>query len=697
MEAVKLLFFCLIFLVAVTAATATVTANTNLCYFAKEGCKAFNTVVYSLSGATTGQHSSSSFLCFNTACYGIKPVLAGVKKISEGLYITRISVKGDAYVQEYKTLNDRNECAVTQTTTYFGDHYRMVYNGEYVGDCNYFGRGDGFDVYCTWNDLYENVPAGTMITAEFDSRWFYGAIGACSYTLTKMPQQYGSFSFDDVAFNGAANFYGRRTGSTSVSVFSINVIQWGGYVTIYYTKQNKVNVSYCALEDGYYTWWSSITPINVEYVSNGQVIGSKSAVSGDAVLFSVPHKMVIKEAFDIEVDYNDKLQGCELISMPLGKAELKVKAKEGDIFIKQFRVIVNGTYEYVTDKYSVDLTQFLGQTVDLQIIPMFDDRLAENRTITITVGDNIITLDSYFYAVTMKAYYLNPLGQLKPTAFNYEINGEIVADKENSVGNIIYTGGAIDNYTLIIPAGIYNFTFKTNVLGFNKEDTKQVELLDNNYYRTLTFIASLTSTEISEYANESALLQVYVVDQNDNDVNNAVVRLYDSNNNLIAEQKTKDGYTVFSGLNIGSSYKVSVYVADLKKAEKTVTVNEQAQAIVIKITLSDSERRDLEEEDGGTETGGIEGGGGGEVAQNILAAVVGNYAFWGFMILCVLSVAAASSAGERIGLIVFVGGLGVLTFVIPLLPTAIFMIVAIVAGILFTWKVMDKIMGNRGD
>jgi len=328
-------------------------------------------------------------------------------------------------------------------------------------------------------------------------------------------------------------------------------------------------------------------------------------------------------------------------------------------------------------------------------MPLFDERLAENKTVTISKGENIVELDNYYYAVQLKAQYKDLLNNIFPIAFSWKIEGVMLPDKETEAGNLIYGGTAYDNYTVIIPAGYYNVTFKSNILGFEKSDTKQVSLLDNNYYKFITFVATLTSTEIEEGNATSAILQVIVQDQYSQKVDNAVIKVYD-NNLLIANQKTVRGVAIIGGLEIGKTYTVEVWFADKKKAEKAVTINDAATTILFTIHISEDEiitttvTPPPPPGDGGGE-------GGEEVAQNILAAVVGNYAFWGFLLLCVLSVAAASSAGERIGLIVFVGGLGVLTFVIPLLPTAIFMIVAIVAGILFTWKVMDKIMGNRGD
>ena len=65
------------------------------------------------------------------------------------------------------------------------------------------------------------------------------------------------------------------------------------------------------------------------------------------------------------------------------------------------------------------------------------------------------------------------------------------------------------------------------------------------------------------------------------------------------------------------------------------------------------------------------------------------------MILISITVLAAANGGERIGLLTFVAGLGVLTFVIPLLPQVIFVVVAVIAFILFGWQAVSKVVEGR--
>ena len=132
------------------------------------------------SYSTQISYTSSTFATANTATddlpYGAKSrTLSWIYNIA-GVQIRQISVDGWHYEMRYRPWNaDRTGCDLNKEdyTRYFSEHYDMQYNSQHVGDCYFYNRDDGFDIYCVWDDsALANVPDGGKIDAVFVNRWY---------------------------------------------------------------------------------------------------------------------------------------------------------------------------------------------------------------------------------------------------------------------------------------------------------------------------------------------------------------------------------------------------------------------------------------------------------------------------------------------------------------------------------------------
>lgn len=366
---------------------------------------------------------------------------------------------------------------------------------------------------------------------------------------------------------------------------------------------------------------------------------------------------------------------------PAKIAYLRVKTANG-IMLEKYKIYVQDyNVEKETTNGVIDLSEFVNQTITLEIKPEFLSSASENITLSVTEGENIVTLSSYFYAVTLRVYYSNLQGYLLPISFNYNFAGDVYPDKTNYRGFMSTGGTAFANITKLLPAGYYNLTVNTTLFGFERSAQKEITLMDNIYYRFYTVKFDLVSSSIEESSALSAMLTVLVENATGKKVDNATVKLFDVNWNKKAEQFTVNGQTTFANLTLYETYYVQVYYKGVKKAEQSVKINYPAEVIKIVVDV------DVAEE---TETGE------GLIEEQAGRAfnIINNPAIWGLVIVIALAIVAAANAGERIGLITFVAALGVFTYIIPLLPQVIFIVVAIIAMILFSWKIAGRFVGG---
>jgi len=700
MKAVKLLFFCLIFLIATASAS-------EFCYY--------NVSVFAVSTNTYTDTATSSP---NT-------VITQVRYFYSPVAITYLELKTDVY-GSYPSLGftlskydpNQNKCVNTgyaATAAGYAGYIQCEYSGSVRKDCGgftmYIYKRSQLEVYiyATYNTNFtgNEVKYHYYITSAWPMDTNYCSVVRYDLQLARSLSSFPSGSLFNTM--GICGYWGTEYRCYNIMCLathsSANTIDaYTRYLVVY--DLPKLNVSYDSVKNlisvdlyakvaGYYRYADKnySFAVNANYVNNIPYNSSYRQID----FYDNGHVKM----------YTFDLNNLECISQAVqAKYMYKLVDKAGNT-IQEYKLIdTDYAVEYTTENGVVNADYLM---TNVTVIPLFEPALSFDYQINTT--DQIITITAenlYVYTVEVVAKFRRPLtNELTPWPFEYNFDGIMLPDKNTTAGNYAYGGTAYGETIFQLPAGEYNVTISSEVcaLGICREDIRQftLSLLDNNYYKKIYVEYNVFGSNLDINDTNKSTLNVIVLDQNGNYVNGLIVKLYDNDSVINTVITAEGGKAKFTGLELNHEYTIKVYYynadtgVEILKATKTIVIRSLENTVYVTVYLSKEEKPDLTPTTPPPPGGGGGGEGGEEVAQNILAAVVGNYAFWGFLLLCVLSVAAASSAGERIGLIVFVGGLGVLTFVIPLLPTAIFMIVAIVAGILFTWKVMDKIMGTRGD
>lgn len=699
MRKLLFLFLIVIFSIGITEA--------KYCDYIEDDCKINTTVNFALNDVATATNAGT---LATSASPGNWRTITAVKKIAGvKIYEIHATLGGDTFDAQVKIdLNCDGDCSDSGENcnakyNEFGETIDLVYNNEVVGTITVYHYPSSFDAYFAYNSKWDEVPAGAWVTGTLNSKWLYNIpTGACYsftgwyYTETQNTGA-GTWLNGNTVLNNAVKVQ-TRWSSGDLREDILEDVKAIKQVDIVYQLEGEVIFEECRdLTGNYIASMISTTgakyPMKLVDYNDGTVLIEETALEVYAKNDDVING-ILYDRVDLSTSLDYSCWTSSESSFVTNVAILKVKGN-GGIWIKDYRVKINGFEDVVTD-YTYDISEYVGETINITIEPLFDSRLAETFTIDVVNGENIIELNNYYYSVQLRAFYKTPMGNLKPISFKWTIEGDMKPDKNTLIGDLNFQGTAYSDTTVIIPAGSYNVSFEASILGFPKSDTQSVDLLDEQYYKYVTFYASLTDTEVVNGSSVSAILQVIINDQYGNDVNNATVKVYDGNSTLLANQITSDGQAIVGGLEIGNSYKVEVWIGATKKAERTVTITEASQTVIITVNVNEQEKSYL---DSGGDAG-IQGGTATEgdthtVAQNIVLSILGSYGFWGLVILISITVLAAANGGEKIGLITFVAGLGVLTFVIPLLPQVIFVVVAVIAFILFGWQAVGKIAEGR--
>ncbi|MEO0132986.1 MAG: hypothetical protein ABIK73_08675 [candidate division WOR-3 bacterium] len=373
----------------------------------------------------------------------------------------------------------------------------------------------------------------------------------------------------------------------------------------------------------------------------------------------------------------------------LGDVFVCVKSVSGIPIKKYFLTenITNNTYT-VSDG-CIKLNYLLGlSNVQFIVDPLFLADLRENITLTtIMPGYNYITLNNYYYNINIIAKFINVLGNALPLGCSYTVNGELIPDKSQSIGTFAVAGGFFDNVSLQLPAGNYNLTVKTRIMGISREKQVSLTLLDNEYNKKIIVAFHIIGENVTIESYNTSMLYIQIVDANYAPVAGAKVSVCEENKAICVDYTTDGNGLAKHEVELGKTYKIKVYYADKLKAEKIVTALNSFENIVIAIAISEEERMKESEEQNITVSDN-------QKIVSISFNILQNPAVLGLIIVLGLAIVAATNAGERIGLITFVAALGVFTYVIPLLPQVIFVVVAIVAMILFSWKIVGRLVGG---
>jgi len=678
-----------------------VTTVEGYCEFAE--CKAVTHIGFAFNGYASYSGSGDFDYCLSDEVgeNTLIQVKVTLPKIVGEVHL--YSDDSNFYKAQFKIWNEQTQTWSYFETTCWGETYDLIYNNIDYGDAVVYHYPGEMHIYFVWDTdkLYE-LSANDYLTASRKSAWECSGVGV--FHKLALPKHcdktYGSVDDPDLSkllllrADSCNSYCNCGVGSENKYVENIPDIREG---TIIYQASAAGELETCKdIEGNFIHAFNITTSVPFKWIGyNSENVLKSGTAKSD--LFITKSELAFIRFYD-SFDFQAINESCMTQGGGFRTATLKVKGN-GGIWINNYKIVINGEDEKVVDGYTADISAYVDQNVTIDVYPLFDERLKETHNVSVVEGLNELQLSNYYYSIQLRAYYKDPLGNLKPVGFSWLIQGVMKPDKVNYAGNFSMGGTGFSNFTVLVPAGEYNITFGANVLGFNKEDTQTLTLLDDAYYRYVTFIASLTSTEIEQGASSSAILQVILKDQYGNDVNNATIKVYDGNNTLIANQFTHDGQAIVGGLEIGSSYKIEVWVGQTKKAEKSITITEASQTVIITINLNEQEEKYLsgggDTAFGGGTGGAITGGDTHTVAQNIVLSIFSSYGFWGLVILISVTVLAAANGGERIGLLTFVAGLGVLTFVIPLLPQVIFVVVAVVAFILFGWQAVGKIAEGR--
>lgn len=355
--------------------------------------------------------------------------------------------------------------------------------------------------------------------------------------------------------------------------------------------------------------------------------------------------------------------------------------------VKLYGIADNVTNSYnVVDNYVFDVSHLLNRTVNFTVHPLLETRAERSGVVNVTNQTTFILNNTYIYTLSISTVYSHLLGT-NYLFFRYTVTGSACPNKDADCFEYTVGGTADGKLLLQLFAGSYTITLKTKTGMIERSKEFNISLLDNQYYKNIVWSIGLLSDELNLETGNASKLKIIVVDQNGKAVQNALVSIDD----LISAKTDVNGSVVFD-VAFGDNYTVKVYVANNLKAIKYIQVDDVVVNYIIQITLSDEERRQLVPTP--TTPTPAQPTQQFEFTADKITAIMSNPAIWGLIIVIGLAIVAAANAGERIGLITFVAALGVFTYIIPLLPQVIFIVVAIVAMILFSWKVVGRLVGG---
>jgi hypothetical protein len=403
------------------------------------------------------------------------------------------------------------------------------------------------------------------------------------------------------------------------------------------------------------------------------------------VQFFIPHysnTMEIVDAYGIGVlnlDLESELDGC-LNPDLIGLKKLELVDQAGNR-IADFRIVLNGE-EYRSSGGYVRVPDLRDQTIT--VIPFNRYDLQFNTTVSTLADTTQITAPFYVYTVQIAVRQQGFTGEPTPASFSYQITGEEYAMKTALTNpDFSMEGAGYDNVTVYLLPGNYQLTLRTATLIFTRENSTNLTLFDDRYYRKIVWTAGLLGDSFTESALTSPLLTVLVIDQNSTPVSNAEVQLYDSTDSMIAVKTTKnDGLAAFY-VQSGMNYTLKVYYAKNLKAVKSFQYPENETTLHITVPIS------ITPEEISQAAGTAVPSSAAETVGWVSALLI-NPVFIALIFILIMGGGVAAAGGTEIGLLATVAGIAIFTFVVPVLPVQILAIIGVVAGVLFGLRLVRK-------
>lgn len=695
----KVLYFLTLFfllIVGVEAQSCSGSTQLSIVYSAS------NTWTYTATASTGGATNPAIFdlMHFNQTSW-IPLYLAGKHNSDTTMFLQVF----------YRVLDSGGNCVVNRSTKLVGCAGNIFLNNTtYIGGFSlyYYDNIKEWYIYFTYVSPLDSLPLPANLTFRVANCWpladYYCAINyyqnyqtqpfTYNYTISELQTFIYKCSISPVS---GCNVNVGGVGYRSIQGFGMS--HSSGTATATLTARLatvfKADVS---MEYDANTQTIAINITNANF--NGYVVYNNQNYNISRNQVTIIRSLALSDVLDFYNTLNQKIAtinlqsylSCFKTAQIQETKTLIVKDLAGNR-LQSFKVVFAGGEEFVATDFAANVTIMPSGTYNVTIYPLLLP-FAYNTTLTLAPGVNEVTVPVYAYFVNLRVFYRPPpVGSagstVLPLSFYYNYTGEVRPNKTTVVGtvasSVMY---ANENATVQLLAGNYNFTVKTRIMFAERTKTVNVSLLDDKYNKYITVYFGLAGEEAQIGESISPILRVVVLDQYNNPVNNVTIKVYD-NNSLVANQVARDGAAIVGGVEIGKSYKIEVWLGVVKKAEKTVTVTSPLEQVFIVINLREEERRIIES--GGDAVAPAAGTSGNQafyisLANNLLT----NPAIWGLVIVIALAIIASANAGERIGLITFIAGLGVFTYVIPLIPQVIFVVVAIVAFILFSWKVLNK-------
>jgi hypothetical protein len=439
--------------------------------------------------------------------------------------------------------------------------------------------------------------------------------------------------------------------------------------------------------------YSNIFLVNVSNGFDGNLIlttptGSTYSypfVANRNIQLFIPHysnEMDIVDSYGIGVlnlNLEQKLGSC-LNPNLVGLKKLALADKAGNR-IMDFSIVLNGQ-EYSSTGGYINVPELIDQPIT--VIPFKRYDLQFNTTVSTQEDTTVITAPFYVYTVQVAVRQQGLTGDPTPASFTYTIRGEEYANKtELTNPDFRKEGAGYDNITVYLLPGNYQLTLRTATLIFTRENSTNLTLFDDRYYRKIVWTAGLLSDSFSETALTSPLLSVLVIDQNSTPVSNAEVQLYDSTDSMIAANITKNDGHVFFYVMPGQNYTLKVFYAKNLKAVKSFQFpeNETTLHITVPISITPEEIHQAQQTGMPSSTAEMTGW---------VAGLLINPVFIALLFILLMGGGVAAVGGTEMGLIAVVAGIAIFTFIVPILPVQILAVIGVAAGVLFGLRLVRK-------
>jgi uncharacterized Tic20 family protein len=410
-------------------------------------------------------------------------------------------------------------------------------------------------------------------------------------------------------------------------------------------------------------------------------------IANQYVQYYIPHygnMLKIRDSGGADITAFDLTEKLSCLNPDLvGLKKLRLVDLAGNQIMLWSVNITGAIYESNSNGY-VEVDNLQNQSVT--VYPLKRTDLAFTTTVSTLSDITTITARIYVYTLQIAVRQIDITGNPGPASFSYNITGQEYANKTTQTNpNFATAGNAFDNVTLYLLPGNYNIKLRTVSLIFTRENTTAVSLFDNNYYRKLVWTVGLTSDGFSQTLLTNPVLSVLVIDQNSQPVANAEVQIYDQSGNLLAPKTTgSNGSAVFS-VQPGFNYTIRVYYANNLKAVRDIyfPADETTMHVTIPISITPEEKK-------AAETGNQTVISRTAETVNWAAGILVNPVVIALFIILLISGTVAKAGGTEIGLIAMIAGIGLFTFIIPVLPPQILAVIGVAAGVMFGLRIVRK-------